>query len=255
MKARFIRGAVFAAFFLRPVFDRGNMETQKTIDGAVEKIGAYWDGRSSTFDAEHDTEDRGAWESVLEKLLGDDRSKTILDMGTGTGFLANMTARMGYPSIGLDVSLEMMRLAVVHAAEYGSNAVFMRGNVLELPFMGKTVDFIINARLLWTMLTPDLCIKEWFRVLKPGGGIYCFNRMKEGVGLVSNDVNPVYQDEEVRGLLAIRNARMEELTVLFERNGLEQVRIEKLPGLTRPEFDYDPWFVLAGSKPMESIVK
>ena len=116
--------------------------------------------------------------------------------------------------------------------------------------MDKTVDFIINARLLWTMLTPDSCIKEWLRVLKPGGRLYCFNRMKEGVGLVSNNDNPVYQDEEVCGLLAIRNARMEELTALFERNGLDQVTLEKLPGLTRPEFDYDPWFVLAGSKPV-----
>jgi ubiquinone/menaquinone biosynthesis C-methylase UbiE len=226
------------------------MEPQKTIDSAVKKIGAYWDERSSTFDAEHDTEDRNAWESVLEKLLGEDRSKTVLDLGTGTGFLANMTARMGYPSIGLDVSLEMMRLAVVHAAEHGSNAVFMRGNVLELPFMDKTVDFIINSRLLWTMLTPDSCVKEWLRVLKPGGSIYCFNRMKEGVGLVSNNNDPVYKDEELRGLLAIQNARMDELTALFERSGLDQVRLEKLPGLTRPEFDYDPWFVLAGSKPV-----
>jgi ubiquinone/menaquinone biosynthesis C-methylase UbiE len=226
------------------------MEPHKTIDSAVKKIGAYWDERSSTFDAEHDTEDRNAWEAVLEKLLGEDRSKTVLDLGTGTGFLANMTARMGYPSIGLDVSLEMMRLAVIHAAEYGSNAVFMRGNVLELPFMNKTVDFIINSRLLWTMLTPDSCIKEWLRVLKPGGSIYCFNRMKEGVGLVSNNSDPVYKDEDVRGLLAIQNARMDELTALFERNGLDQVRLEKLPGLTRQEFDYDPWFVLTGSKPV-----
>jgi ubiquinone/menaquinone biosynthesis C-methylase UbiE len=225
------------------------METQELIEGAVRKIGAYWDKRSSTFDAEHDTEDGGAWEAVMEKILGKDRRKTVVDLGTGTGFLANMTARMGYPSIGVDVALEMMRLAVVHATETASNAVFIKANVLELPFMDNTVDFIVNSRLLWTMLAPDLCVKEWLRILKPGGRLFCFNRMKEGVGLVSNSGNPVYEDEDVRGLLAIRNARMEELTGLLERNGMLQVSLEKLPGLTRPEFDYDPWFVLAGSKP------
>lgn len=54
-----------------------------------------------------------------------------------------------------------------------------------------------------------------------------------------------YWDE----LLEIKGAPMEELIDLLERNGLIEVKIEKLPGLTRPGFDYEPWFVLMGTKP------
>ncbi|AET68428.1 methylase involved in ubiquinone/menaquinone biosynthesis [Desulfosporosinus orientis DSM 765] len=221
------------------------METESVI----EKIGAYWDERSSVFDKEHDTEDLNAWSCSLEKLLGPDKSKSVLDLGTGTGFLANLTARLGYPSLGIDISQEMMSYALRHAKTVGSNAVYMKGSVLDLPFMDNTADYIINARLIWTIVEPDISIQEWFRVVKPGGKIFCFNRMKEGVGLTSKKES-IYENEEVDKHLLVKTARMDELMDLLTRNGFVDVQIEKLPGLTRPGYDYEPWFVLMGTKPV-----
>lgn len=217
------------------------------ITKVIKKIGDYWDERSSGFDEEHDTEDINAWMHSLEELLGTDKNKSILDLGTGTGFLANMTAQMGYSTIGVDISKEMMGYAVRYAKAKESNAMYMEGSALELPFMNDTVDFIINARLIWTIVEPDVSIKEWLRVIKPGGKILCFNRMKEGVGLTSSKVN-IYENEEIDNELKVKGARMDELTDLMERNGLVDVKIQKLPGLTRPEYDYEPWFVLMGTK-------
>lgn len=215
----------------------------------IEKIGEYWDERSSAFDKDHDTEDIKAWSCALERLLGADRNKSVLDLGTGTGFLANITAKMGYSTIGLDISNEMMCYAVRHAKALQSNAVYMKGSALDLPFMDNTVDFIINARLIWTIVEPDVAIKEWLRVIRPGGTIFCFNRMLEGVGLTSKKEN-IYENEEVDQHLLVKNARMDELIDLLARNGFEDVKIVKLPGLTRPEYDYEPWFVLMGTKPV-----
>ncbi len=219
------------------------------IGSIVKKIGEYWDERSSVFDKEHDTEDVNAWMRVLGKLLGEDRTKSVLDLGTGTGFLANMTAKIGYPTIGVDISKEMMGYAVRHARAKGANAVYMEGSALKLPFMDSTVDFVINARLIWTIVEPDTSTREWLRVVKPGGKIFCFNRMKEGVGLTSNKLN-IYGDDEVNKELRFKGAAMDELTDLFERNGLIDVKIEKLPGLTLSGYDYEPWFVLMGTKPV-----
>lgn len=217
------------------------------IVNVVKKIEEYWDKRSDSFDADHDTEDLQAWMDALATLLGADLNRNVLDLGTGTGFLANMTAKLGYSTIGIDISKEMMNLGVKHAKSVGSDAVFMEGSVLALPFMDNTVDFIINSRLIWTLVEPDIAIKEWLRILKPGGKIMCFNRMKEGIGLNIGKVN-IYDDEEVDKQLAIKGARMEELRDLLERNGLVNVQIQKLSGLTRPGYDYDPWFVLMGTK-------
>jgi ubiquinone/menaquinone biosynthesis C-methylase UbiE len=221
-------------------------------DSIIKAIGDYWDKQSSTFDKEHDTEDIPAWMNTLEALLGKDKRKNVLDLGTGTGFLANMTARLGYPTVGMDLSPEMMRYGVRHAAASGSGAMYMVGNALELPLMKNTVDNIVNARLIWTLISPDEMIAEWFRVLKPGGTLYCFNRMEDGVGLKSSSTTKpfMYDAADVDSGLVVKNASMQELTDLLLRNGFEDVEIRKLPGLTRPEFDYQTWHVLIGRKPV-----
>ncbi len=217
----------------------------------IKAIGDYWDKQSSTFDKEHDTEDISAWMNTLEALLGNDKRKNVLDLGTGTGFLSNMTARLGYPTVGMDLSKEMMRYGVRHAAACGSGAMYMVGNALELPLMDNTVDSIVNARLIWTLISPDEMITEWFRVLKPGGSIYCFNRMEDGVGLKSSTSKPfMYDAADVDAGLVVKDASMQELTDLLLRNGFEDAEIRRLPGLTRPKFDYQTWHVLIGKKPV-----
>ena len=186
------------------------METKEII----EKIGKHWDDYSENFDSEHDTENKDVWKAFLEEILGPDKCKSVLDLGTGTGFLANMTAELGYPSIGLDISEKMMALGVEHAKEQEVNTVFMKGSALDLPFVDNTVDYIVNARLIWTLVEPETAMAEWARVLKPGGRAFCFNRMEENVGMTVFKAD-YYQNEAVDGALKIAGARNEELIALM----------------------------------------
>ena len=75
----------------------------------------------------------------------------------------------------------------------------------------------------------------------------CFNRMQDGVGLTVWKDN-IYQDRETDRSLEIMSAGMEELRELVENSGFAEVEIRKLPGLTRPGYNYEPWFVLMGTK-------
>ena len=218
---------------------------------AVEKIGGYWDSRAFSFDEAHDTENLEAWKQALSALLGWDRNKNVLDLGTGTGFLANMTAEMGYPTVGMDISEGMMRYGVRHADRRNAAVMYMTGSALELPCMDNTVDRIINARLIWTLVEPETALKEWLRVLRPGGKVFCFNRMEEGVGLTTGKHGDfAYNNEEIDGMLSIKSASMDALIQMMEECGFEDVGIRKLPGLTREGYDYDPWFVWYGTKPV-----
>ena len=71
------------------------------VHSVAQKIEEYWDDRASSFDKEHDTEDLDAWKTELSRLLGYDRSKNVLDIGTGSGFIANMTSSLGFPTASL----------------------------------------------------------------------------------------------------------------------------------------------------------
>lgn len=225
------------------------------MENSVEKvIGDFWDNYSSEFDGEHDTENIDVWKKYLEEILGADKNKVVLDMGAGTGFLANMTAELGYTSIGVDISRKMLEYAVDHADKKKVSAAYMYGSILDLPFMDNTADYVINARVLWTLVEPDKAIKEWARVIKPGGSIFCFNRMKEDEGITVYKKD-FYDNREVDDKLVVQGAKMDELKNLMERNGLVNVRIEQLPDTYKDEalkdMDwYQPWFVLAADKPL-----
>ena len=225
------------------------------MENSVEKvIGDFWDNYSSEFDGEHDTENIDVWKKYLEEILGADKNKVVLDMGAGTGFLANMTAELGYTSIGVDISRKMLEYAVDHADKKKVSAAYMYGSILDLPFMDNTADYVINARVLWTLVEPDKAIKEWARVIKPGGSIFCFNRMKEDEGITVYKKD-FYDNKEVDDKLVVQGAKMDELKNLMERNGLVNVRIEQLPDTYKDEalkdMDwYQPWFILAADKPL-----
>ena len=215
----------------------------------VGKIGEYWDEYAHKFDAEHDTEDLEVWRATLEACLGTKNSSTILDLGSGTGFLANMAAEMGHFCIGLDIADKMLDIAVRKAAAQKLKAVYMRGDVLDLPFTENTFDFIINARLLWTLVEPGQAVSHWVRLIKPGGKLLCFNRFKEGLGLCGG--LKVYEDKNVDEAVVLADASSDELLKLFADSRLTDVEFRRLPdGLTKPDHaaGYDPWHVLIGTR-------
>lgn len=226
-------------------------------DHVMTVIRNHWDRRSSAFDIDYEEEEILKWKSVLSELLGRDKRKSVVDIGTGTGFLANMTGCLGYPTVGLDLSAEMLKYAVKRGQKAGSSAIYMEGNALELPFADESIDYIINARFIWTLTEPKTALEEWNRIIRPGGGILCFNTMKEGVGLtVKQRKSEFYHDKEADNSLEISGASMEELEELMEKAGFSDIEIRELPELGKVSkdnlegkiCDYEPWFVVIGKK-------
>ena len=113
---------------------------------------------------------------VVEKM----GKGTILDLGSGTGYLAIEIARRspGLQVYGIDLSRQMIRIARRHA-EGVDNARFVFGNAAKLPFKDNSIDLVVSTGASHHWKTPRFVFDECYRVLKTGGEAWIYDGCPE----------------------------------------------------------------------------
>ncbi|CAG7640407.1 2-methoxy-6-polyprenyl-1,4-benzoquinol methylase, mitochondrial [Paenibacillus solanacearum] len=141
-----------------------------------QRITEDWDWRSREYAGRSDMylqteKQQRLWHETLHGLVAPqgEGPLDILDVGTGPGFLALQFARMGHRVSGLDLSPNMLEIAAKKAAQRQLMCTFLQGDAEALPFADHSFDVVANRHLLWTLPRPGKAIREWMRVLKPGG--------------------------------------------------------------------------------------
>lgn len=140
-----------------------------------ESIREKWDESSQSYDSLHghgikSKEERDAWKNILETVLPRGRLR-ILDVGCGTGELSLLLAGMGHKVTGIDLSDEMLSVAISKAKASRLRAQFVTGDAESLNFDDESFDAVINRHLLWTLPHPDSALREWKRVLTKVGRV------------------------------------------------------------------------------------
>jgi SAM-dependent methyltransferase len=102
-----------------------------------------------------------------------DPGETIVDVGSGAGFDSLIAARLVGPAghvIGFDMTDEMLKKARAGAEAMGaSNVEFREGLAESLPLPDNFADVVISNGVLNLTLDKTATLREWFRILKPGG--------------------------------------------------------------------------------------
>jgi ubiquinone/menaquinone biosynthesis C-methylase UbiE len=96
----------------------------------------------------------------------------VLDVGCGTGLVANRAAELVWPSgrvTGLDVSLAMLELADARAPANASYHLIHLED--RLPFPSSSLDLVTFGDSLPYLGEPFAMLEEARRVLRPGGRI------------------------------------------------------------------------------------
>lgn len=94
----------------------------------------------------------------------------ILDIATGTGTVALALAGQAGRVTGIDVVPEMIAQARAKAAALREErASFEVADASALPFADATFDQVVCAAGLFFMPDMDAALREWRRVLRPGG--------------------------------------------------------------------------------------
>lgn len=105
---------------------------------------------------------------ILEHL-GSVSGKKLLDLGCGAGENSVYFAKKGAICTAADYSGGMVEVALKLAA---GNGVKIEGkiiNAMAIDFPDSSFDIIYAANLLHHLPDPQACIREMYRVLKPGG--------------------------------------------------------------------------------------
>ena len=96
---------------------------------------------------------------VLEGING---SKTILDIGTGSGVFAEQFSKIGLQVTGLDVNPEML----VVAQQFVPSGTFQQGIAEKLPFLDQSFDIVFMGLLLHETDHLQKALSEAYRVGK-----------------------------------------------------------------------------------------
>ncbi len=111
------------------------------------RIKEYWDNRGESYDRSPGHVCLpDIWRKVLSEVF--DGKMRILDVGTGTGFLALILAELGHEVVGLDLSEGMLRVARKKAKQRGLKIQFKLGDAENLPFKDESFDAVICRHLI-----------------------------------------------------------------------------------------------------------
>jgi ubiquinone/menaquinone biosynthesis C-methylase UbiE len=142
---------------------------------------------------------------------------TILDLGSGTGYLSMEIAKRstGLKVCGIDLSRQMVKIARRHTKGV-DNVRFVFGNAAKLPFKDKSIDLVVSTGALHHWRAPRLVFDECCRVLKTGAEAWIYDGCPE-----------VFRDK------AARRKLYEKYGFLIGRLGY---RVSTLHGFTRDEY-------------------
>jgi len=104
----------------------------------------------------------------LYQQAGLGQAHTILEVGCGTGVVAEELARLGSARVvGLDLDSSM--LAFVRRQEDG--VTYVQGDAHALPFPDGSFDVVVSHYLLLWLADPALGVREMARVIRSDGAV------------------------------------------------------------------------------------
>ena len=122
------------------------------------------------------------YRNVAEEIVANLATGTILDLGTGPGYLPIEIAKKSseIQITGVDLSRKLIHMARANAATAGvaDRLNFQLGNAGRLDFDDSSFDMVISTGMLHSIREPAKVLQEIYRVLKPGREAWIFDPAK-----------------------------------------------------------------------------
>ncbi len=102
---------------------------------------------------------------VFEELLPKKLTKLkLLDAGCGTGWFSKAAVQKGVQVTSMDIGPKLLE-----QVKKKCKSKRVVGSVMKMPFKERTFDVVISSEVIEHVTHPNKALKEFYRVLKPGG--------------------------------------------------------------------------------------
>ncbi|WP_193613717.1 methyltransferase domain-containing protein [Nocardioides lijunqiniae] len=190
-------------------------------------IDAYWSQRAPSYDdyqqrAERRELDTEIWSRIWSSALPPAPSD-VLDVGTGSGHVACLLARLGHRTTGIDLAPAMLDRAREHAAALESPPRILSGDAVRPDFPAGSFDAITGRYVMWTLREPLVAVASWILLLRPGGVVAMADStwFPQGLG-------DLYDDAARRALPVAEATSIDRTAEVLREGGLVDVEVTPL---------------------------
>lgn len=145
----------------------------------MQEISAYWDKQSAIWREEKQeawTQPvTQQWGHYFREMLPQLSGNKVLELGTASGYFANILALAGYDVTAADISANMIAEARAVSASLNLQIDYRVMDAQELIFPEQQFDLVFTRLMTWTI--PDIkgFYSQCYKVLKPGGLLLNFD--------------------------------------------------------------------------------
>jgi arsenite methyltransferase len=134
----------------------------------------YDDKAAAQLERAYATTDMIVQREEVRRSLRASAGESILDLGSGPGFLAcELAQKVGATGriVVVDISSDMNSIASkrVEAAGVGDRVDIFEGDATALAFADATFDAAVSMQVIEYLTEPDAALHQLVRVLRPGG--------------------------------------------------------------------------------------
>lgn len=212
-------------------------------DNIQQRITGFWSTIASGYEAHagnvpaRDSAEYRLWVETVARLLPSAPAR-VLDLATGTGFIALIAAGLGHEVSAIDLAEPMLKEARASAAQRGHSVAFASGDVVAPAFAPASFDAVISRHLFWTLRDPVAALSAWHKLLKPDGRAividgFWFTPVSDDAAEAQGLFEEHYTRDTRRALPGWQFFDPKPVVALFERAGFGRVTVETLDAIHR----------------------